>query len=311
MPDPSPPPAYVVVGHLARDVAPGGYTPGGTALYATLTARRLGLSVGVLTSVPPDADLAVLEGAQVRVVPADQATTFDNRYGPDGRVQFLYGRAAPLGPADVPAAWRAASILHLGPIANEVDPSLAAVFPQALTVATPQGWLRRWDGPAEGGGGRIWPLPHAHLLDRLPPLDVVVLSEEDVAGDAGAVDAYRTRVRIVVLTRGARGATVYAGQGVLHVPAYPAHEVDPTGAGDVFAAAFAIRYHKEKDLLGAALFAAATASLVVEAPGGSAIPSLAQVEQRLAAYELSAISGQPSASAGPEASPEGPVETEG
>ena len=140
---------------------------------------------------------------------------------------------------------------------------------------------------------------------------MVVLSEEDVAGDAGAVDAYRTRVRIVVLTRGAQGATVYAGDGVLHVPAYPAREVDPTGAGDVFAAAFAIRYHKEKDLLGAALFAAATASLVVEAPGGSAIPSLAQVEQRLAAYELSAISGQPSASAGPEASPEGPVETEG
>src|SRR5205085_6796846 len=136
-----------------------------------------------------------------------------------------------------------------------------------------------------------------HLLARLPPLDVVVLSEEDVAGDAGAVDAYRERARIVVLTRGARGATVYAGQGVLHVPACPAHEVDPTGAGDAFAAAFAIRYQQEKDLLGAARFAAATASCVVEAPGGSAIPSLAQVEQRLAAYQRSAISGQPSACA--------------
>ena len=310
MPEPGPP-AYVVVGHLARDVAPGGYTPGGTAFYATLTACRLGLSVGVLTSVPRDVDLAVLEGAQVRVVPAEHATTFENRYGPDGRVQFLYGRAAPLGPADVPAAWRAAPILHLGPIANEVDPAIAAVFPQALIVATPQGWLRRWDGPAEGGGKRIWPLPHTHIVDRLPPLDVVVVSEEDVAGDAGAVDAYRKRARIVVLTRGAQGATVYAGQGVLHVPACPAHEVDPTGAGDAFAAAFAIRYHKEKDLLGAARFAAATAACVVEAPGGSAIPSLAQVEQRLAAYEPSAISGQPPVRAGPEASPEGPGETEG
>ena len=296
MPDPSLP-TYVVVGHLAQDVAPGGYTPGGTALYATLAARRLGLSVGVLTSVPPDVDLAVLEGAQLSVVPAEHATIFDNRYGPDGRVQFLYGRAAPLGPADVPAAWRAAPILHLGPIAHEVDPTIAAVFPQALTVATPQGWLRRWDGRPEDGGARIWPLPHAHIVDRLPPLDVVVLSEEDVAGDEGAVAAYRARVRIVVLTRGTRGATVYAGDGVLHVPAFPAREVDPTGAGDVFAAAFAIRYHEEKDLLGAARFAAATASFVVEGPGGSTIPSLAQVEQRMAAYEPSAISSQPSAHA--------------
>jgi sugar/nucleoside kinase (ribokinase family) len=296
VPEPSPP-TYVVVGHLAQDIAPGGYTPGGTAFYATLTARRLGLSVGVLTSVPPDVDLAVLEGAQVRVVPAEHATTFDNRYGPSGRVQFLYGRAAPLGPADVPAAWRAAPILHLGPIADEVDPSIAAVFPQALTVATPQGWLRRWDGPVEGGGRRVWPLLHPHIVDRLPPLDVVVVSEEDVAGDVGAVDAYRKRARIVVLTRGAQGATVYAGRGVLHVPACPAHEVDPTGAGDAFAAAFAIRYHKEKDLLGAARFAAATASCVVEAPGGSAIPSLTQVEQRMAAYEPAASSPQPPARA--------------
>src|SRR5919202_1275270 len=159
---------YIVNGHLARDVAPGGYTPGGTAFYATLTACRLGLSVGVLTSVPRDVDLAVLEGAQVRVVPAEQATTFENRYGPDGRIQFLYGRAAPLGPADVPAAWRTAPILHLGPIANEVEPSFAAVLPQALIVATPQGWLRRWDGRPEDGGARIWPLPHAHIVDRLP-----------------------------------------------------------------------------------------------------------------------------------------------
>ena len=86
----------------------------------------------------------VLEGAQLSVVPAEHATIFDNRYGPDGRVQFLYGRAAPLGPADVPAAWRAAPILHLGPIANEADPSIASVFPQALTVATPQGFFPEW-----------------------------------------------------------------------------------------------------------------------------------------------------------------------
>lgn len=261
--------------------------PGGTALYATVTARRLGVETGVLTSVPPDVDLSLFEGAQVRVVPTEQATIMENRYGPGGRVQYLFSRATSLRPADVPPAWRDAPILHLGPIADESDPAIADVFPHALRGATPQGWLRRTDADR-----RVWHLPHKEIIARLPALDVVVLSEEDVAGDDTAVDAYRERVGIVVLTRGARGATVYAGKGVLHVPAFPAHEVDPTGAGDVFAAAFMIRYHQEKDLLGAARFAAATAAFVVEGPGASSVPTLAQVEERM--HKQSAISDQPS-----------------
>ena len=137
-------------------------------------------------------------------------------------------------------------------------------------------------------------LPFAFFF--LPSASAATLRGAVTNGQAGGPLA-RARVRIVVLTRGARGATVYAGDGVLHVPAFPAREVDPTGAGDVFAAAFAIRYHEEKDLLGAARFAAATASFVVEGPGGSTIPSLAQVEQRMAANEPSALSSQPSARA--------------
>ncbi len=272
-----------MVGHLTRDVAPGGYTPGGTALYATLTAQRLGVAAGVLTSVPPDFDLGILEGARTSVVPSDQASTFDNRYGSEGRVQYLYARAAPLGPDDVPPAWLDAPILHLGPLTDEVDPAIAARFPRALRAATPQGWLRRWDAD-----GRVWPLPHQHITGRLSGIDVVVMSEEDVAGDEGAVEAYRERVRIVVLTHGARGATVFAGQGVLHVPAFAAREVDPTGAGDVFAAAFLIRYRREKDLFGAARFAAAAASFVVEGVGAANVPTLAQVEERMASQPLPA-----------------------
>lgn len=294
-------PTYVVVGHVARDLvpqsgAPAGsvYVPGGTALYAALTARRLGVETGVITSVPPDVDLAVLEGARVHVVPAAEATIFENRYGSDGRVQFLHGRAALIGPDDVPAAWRAAPILHLGPIADEVDPAIAALFPRALRAATPQGWARRWDED-----DRVHTLPHAEVVARLVDLDVVILSEEDVSAGFSpghdtpdrVVDLYRDRVRIVVLTRGARGATIYAGKGTLHVPAYPAHEADPTGAGDVFAAAFLIRYIEEKDLLGAARFAAATASLAVEGVGPSAIPTAAQVKERVASGEGRVASG--------------------
>jgi len=279
-----------VVGHVARDLAPRQdgaleYVPGGTALYAALTARRLGVDTGVITSGPPDLDAAALEGARVHVVPSDEATIFENRYEPGGRVQFLHGRARPIGPDDVPSDWRGASIMHLGPIADEVDPAIARLFPRALRAATPQGWARLRDED-----GRVLSLPHETVAARLVDLDVVIFSDEDISAgfspghdtpDA-VVDLYRARAPIVVRTHGARGATIYAGKGVLCVPAFPAHEVDPTGAGDVFAAAFLIRYARVKDLLGAARYAAATASLAVEGIGPSAIPTAAQVEERIA-----------------------------
>jgi len=271
-----PAPAYVVVGHVARDLVPlsdnsgaPSYVPGGTALYAALTARRLGVDTGVITSAPPDVDTALLDGARVHIVPSAQATIFENRYGPGGRVQYLHGRAAPIKPGDVPIAWRAARILHLGPIADEVDPAIAALFSRALRAATPQGWV----AARLAGAG----------------LDVVIFSEEDVSAGQSAghetqeaiVDLYREIARIVVLTRGARGATIYAGNGVMHVPAYSAREVDPTGAGDVFAAAFLIRYAAAKDLLGAARFAAAAAALEVEGIGPNGIPTAEQIAARL------------------------------
>ncbi len=41
---------YLVVGHVAADVTPTGVQLGGTVSYSALTARALGLRVGIVTS---------------------------------------------------------------------------------------------------------------------------------------------------------------------------------------------------------------------------------------------------------------------
>jgi sugar/nucleoside kinase (ribokinase family) len=95
-----------------------------------------------------------------------------------------------------------------------------------------------------------------------------------------------------VVTHGPRGATVYHGGEVRHLPTRPAHEVDPTGAGDVFAAAFLVRLHEillergVEDPWEAAHFANVVASFSVEGIGYSAIPQRAQVEAYLASPAL-------------------------
>ena len=69
------------------------------------------------------------------------------------------------------------------------------------------------------------------------------------------------------------------------MPSLPRQEVDPTGAGDVFAPAFLIRYHGEQDPAAAAAFAACAASCVVEGTGRSALGDRAEVERRLVMRE--------------------------
>ena len=297
----SAPPDYVVVGHIAKDVrpayptsrrseigpqvgpeldvGPGGYTLGGTVTYAGLTARRLGLTVGILTSAGPDLDVAsALPGIEAVVVPAPATTTFENLYDAGHRRQYLRAVAAPILPEHVPAAWRDAPIVHFGPLAQEFGPEILDAFPGSrLRGLTPQGWLRRWD--ADGLVRRVEP---PFLAGALARLDAVILSEEDVGGDWHTLQRYAAATQILVVTQGARGATLCKRGSCAAYPAFPAVEVDPTGAGDVFAAAFLIRLSQTGDPGEATIFANCAASFAVEGPGTSTLPSLGQVLARLA-----------------------------
>jgi sugar/nucleoside kinase (ribokinase family) len=61
--------------------------------------------------------------------------------------------------------------------------------------------------------------------------------------------------------------------------------VDPTGAGDVFAAAFLVRYHETGDAADAAAFAACAASCAVEGVGVSSLGDRPEVLRRMADRE--------------------------
>ena len=64
MPDlvPLQPVDYLVVGHITQDLTPDGPRLGGTATYSALTARALGLQVGVVTSASEKTSMKAFEG---------------------------------------------------------------------------------------------------------------------------------------------------------------------------------------------------------------------------------------------------------
>ncbi|MCX7856335.1 MAG: PfkB family carbohydrate kinase, partial [Anaerolineae bacterium] len=104
-----------------------------------------------------------------------------------------------------------------------------------------------------------------------------VLSEEDIGGDETLAARWAAQTRILALTRGARGCSVYANGQVWHLPAVPVQEVDPTGAGDVFAAVFFACLWKGDDPLRAARRANCVAAISVTRPGLSGTPTPAEV----------------------------------
>ncbi len=276
-----PAPDFVAIGHVTLDRFVDVVRPGGAALYAAVAAHRLGLSAGILTSHADDFPLELIPPRiEVVSVPAAATTTFEYSPGTQARTMRVTAAARPLGGADLPDDWRPAPLVLLAPVVGEVDASdLVTAFTSATVAAAAQGWLR-----AIGPGGAVEPAtwaPSELLLDRL---QAVFLSVEDV-GDrvATAVDWFQ-RVPLGVLTAGAAGALLYVNGERYEVQPRRTREVDATGAGDVFAATFVIRYHFGGDPWEAAAAASCAASLSVEAEGWNAVPERAALDAALARY---------------------------
>ncbi len=227
---------YLVIGHASRDLTPTGAQVGGAVSFSGRTAQVLGCRAAVLTSAGPDMDMAAaLPHMSLHNIPARQSTSFENVYTADGRTQTLHNRAQPITAADIPADWRRAGILHLGPIANEIDPDIIHLFSNSLVGVTPQGWLRGWDDD-----GRVHPQPWPAAEQILPQVAAVILSREDLL-DEEMLAQYRRWSPLLALTDGRRGCTLFCGDETRHFPAPQVEEAEPTGAGDIFAAAFLVR----------------------------------------------------------------------
>jgi len=243
-------PDYLIIGHVTHDLTPAGTTTGGTVAYSGLAAHALGCRTFVVTSVGPDFDpTAELPGLNVHIVPAAETTTFENIYTAEGRQQYIHHRAADIEAAHIPPDWKQAPIVHLAPIDMEFDPALIHTFSTGKIGITPQGWLRKWD---ESGkiGYKSWP-PDAAVLSKAA---VLVISEEDMP-PGEPLRPYREHVPILVRTRGGKGCTVYQGEECYDFPAPQVQEVNPTGAGDIFATDFLIRLHQTNSISEAAVFA--------------------------------------------------------
>jgi hypothetical protein len=265
---------YLLVGHVAKDLTPDGYTLGGTVSFAALTARALGYTPGIVTAAAADLDLSRLAGIPVARIDSPHSTTFENIYGPEGRTQFLRAQAAPLTAASIPLNWLRAPIVHLAPLAQEMDPALAGELNSGFLGLTPQGWLREWDADQRVTHNLAWPA----ASETLRQAHATVLSIADVGGDWAVAEEWAKASAVLVVTEGADGCTVFVqGQGARQFRAPQVQEVDPTGAGDVFAAAFFVNLYETGDPWASARFANQVGARSVTRVGITGVPTVDEV----------------------------------
>ncbi len=180
------PPDYLIIGHITRDLLEDRSRLGGAAVYSSLLAQRLGLKVALFTSCDKELSLDSLSGIEIYNQGSNNTTTFNNQYSSEGRQQLLLNRAPDLDLNQLPPAWRKARIVHLAPVARELNIASGNYFPASAVYYSLQGWLRDWDQD-----GLIKPVSFPELETGPTPPAGAFLSLEDIGTDRGQMDKLR------------------------------------------------------------------------------------------------------------------------
>jgi fructokinase len=182
-------------------------------------------------------------------------------------------------------------IFHFGSITLISEPSRSATL-AAARHALDAGKLISYDPNLRLALWASEESARAGMRAGLDYANIVKLSDEEVdflaGGDVEAL--WRTRMTLIVVTHGAKGATAYTRQGKVEVPAFSVEPVDTTGAGDAFVAGLLVGIMERRDTYMTQLqailqFANACGALTTTNRGAiPALPIRSQVDEYLEAH---------------------------
>lgn len=297
--------SFLVIGNITKDyiVPRTGGTPReefGGAVYSALAASRLGYDTYILSRVNP------LEGGlqkflerlyeqdkiKTHVQTDSNITTFKNDYSSGERVQTLERKTGKIGYSSAREEFvsdefetvNRFDIIHISPVFQEIDVELvkrARKDCKRLSLDV-QGLVRD-----KTTNGRV---VGTFLEDReqyLRYVDILKASESELyyvsksKNFGSACEELKSLgAKVIVITLGERGSTVYDGT-FYNIPAFKVDVVDETGAGDVYAAAFSIRYLETNNVIKAGSFASAAAFFPLKDFGPASIAARKDVEKKL------------------------------
>jgi len=272
-------PQLCCIGHITSDkvvtTKATKHMPGGTAWYFSCAISKLDIDYLLVTALAP-AEIHYVAALRdkdvtVQVLPSAHTVIFENIYGEnqDERTQNVLDKADPFEAEQFTGI--NAELFHLGPLlAGDMGVDLiAALAAKGRVSIDVQGYLRRVEDQKVYATG--WP-------DKKTALSYAEIVKADVAElqaltgcettEKGARQLAEWGVKEIVVTNGSHGSEIFhAGQRYV-IPAFrPREVVDATGCGDTYMAGYLYRRLKGDDIQQAGEFAAAMASLKMEASG--------------------------------------------
>lgn len=272
-------------GRLRRDI-------GGTAFYFSASMAALGAQTGCVTKTRDEWMTGRIRsnGVPLEGVRRGDSCCFELDYGENRRKLRLLRRSSRIAAREIPDSMKNFGGLHLGPVEDELDPSIWDLRDRYDFISLDIQGLARVIG---GDGGEV------NLRESLDPCidaisasDVVKFSEEEACQLLGGMSRWgdgASRLQemgpaTTIVTLGPRGALLYEGGEATEIPPYPSQPVDWTGAGDCFMAGFDFARLSGDDSVEAAKFGSALAALVIESPRPVAFPSARDVEEKMASF---------------------------
>ncbi len=281
-------PDYLAIGHITIDRRPdGSIVPGGSALYGALLASRFGLRAAVLTRGRFDQiedetcrELLSKFAGEIDLIvqESDEPTVFTNRTSAGRREQTIHSWAGEIDLNGLPPMWRSAKIIHLAPVAQEIDVRSAGRLSPDYFGITPQGLMRDWPS---NQSGKVSIVPLRLPYEFLGRIDAMVLSSEEHSLARDEIEVVGSR-GIVVITRGAAGLQITDRGQQFQLPSFSVNSRDDTGAGDVFSAALFSERSHGVGVKRAARTGQAAAAVMIQSGGPDAVPTRDQVDAFLA-----------------------------
>jgi tagatose kinase len=293
----------VGAGFLSPQSLVGPFPSGAPAIFIDQVAR-IGGAAGIVAAVGDD-DFGRLNVERLRAdgVDVSAIATIDGkptgsafvRYRPDGARDFVFNIAhSAAGETRMTTAARAligrAGHVHVMGSAFAI-PGIAAILIEAVTAVKGRGGSVSFDPNirkelVQGGEGRKLVDDMLAVTDLLLPSGDELLVAAGAATEAAAVERLLALgIGEIVLKRGSDGSTHFSKIfGRVECPAFSVEEVDPTGAGDCFGAAYLTCRRAGLPPARALLYANAAGARTVTRQGPmEGVSSLAELDQFIAA----------------------------
>ena len=243
---------------------------GGAGMYTAAAAHRARALVAMFAPLPRPMP-AQLQPAAERLkwfgphVSPDRLPHFEITHHGSGVASLdraKWGSEAELNPTGLPVDLSSFTLVHIAALSS------ARRQLQFLNSCRQRGARLI----SVGTYGRVVQREKETVRALIQQADMFFMNENEAIGLFGSADAaVAVPGKLLFVTRGQHGSSVWQGAHVTHLPALPAAELDPTGAGDAFCGATLAGLARGEHPQRAAAAAQMVAAQVVAAVGPQAL----------------------------------------